>query len=86
MDFEIGGVEDTFHWKVTFFYGFPNETDRYKFQKLLEMLHVYSTLPWCIVGDFYEVLQMEGQQGGDLRSERQMAGFQNALQKCQLFC
>lgn len=39
---------------------------------------------WCCIGDFNEMLRADEQEGGDLRTDRQMAGFQNSPGNCQL--
>ncbi|XP_050116796.1 uncharacterized protein LOC126594492 [Malus sylvestris] len=84
IDLEVGGVGDDIHWRVTFFYGFPAEGDRHKSWSLLRQLKDNSNLPWCCMGDFNEVFCAEEQEGGDIRSERQMEGFRNAITSCQL--
>ena len=84
IDFEVGGVGDDYHWRCTFFYGYPAEVDIHKSWSLLQRLRDNSNLPWCCMGDFNEVLRAEEQEGGDLRSERQMEGFRHALSSCQL--
>lgn len=43
-----------------------------------------ANLSWCCLGDFNEILKADEQEGGDLRSERQMRGFCNAVNVCQL--
>ncbi|KAB2626283.1 hypothetical protein D8674_017943 [Pyrus ussuriensis x Pyrus communis] len=60
------------------------EAERHKSWSLLQHLWDTSNLPWCCIGDFNEVLQVEEQEGGDLQSERQMEDFQNGLTCCQL--
>lgn len=84
LDFKVGGLGDPRHWRVTFFYGYPAETDRHKSWSLLERLLAYSSLLWCCVGDFNEVLRTDEWEGGDIRNERQMEGFKNVLTNCQL--
>lgn len=83
VDFEVENIGDNLHWRITFFYGFPAEADRHKSWQLLESLNANSSLPWCCIGDFNEVLRADEQEGGDLRSERQMMGFWEVLARCQ---
>lgn len=72
IDLEVGGVGEVFHWKMTFFYGFPVEAERHKSWELLRHLKDTSSLPWCCLGDFNEILQAVEQEGGDVHSKRQM--------------
>lgn len=48
----VGGLGDREHWRLTFFYGFSAESDRYNSWPLLERLYTNLTLPCCCVGDF----------------------------------
>lgn len=73
---------DSLHWRVTFFYCFPIEVERYKSMRLLETLCANSALPHFI-GDFNEILKADEQEGGDLQSEGQMVGCRNAVLSCQ---
>lgn len=75
----MGGLGDEFHWRATFFYGFSEERERHKSWALLQQLYLNSSLPWFCAGDFNEVLVTEEHEGGDLRSNRQMESFRNAL-------
>ncbi|KAM1944330.1 hypothetical protein ACFX15_012564 [Malus domestica] len=84
IDFEVGGVGELNHRRLTCFYGFPAEVDRHKSWTLLGQLHANSSLPWYCIGDFNKVLQTDEQERGDLRCERQMAGFRNCLARCSL--
>lgn len=81
---EVGGVGDANHWRITLFYGYPAEVDIHKSWSLLQRLRDNSSLSWCCMEDFNEVLSVEEHEGGDMRSECQMEGFRNALTSCQL--
>lgn len=84
IDLKVGGVGEEVHWRLTFFYGHPIEAEHYKSWELLQRLKETSSLPWCCLGDFNEVLQAFEQDGGDVRSERQMEGFRNTITNCEL--
>jgi exonuclease III len=43
-------------WRLTGFYGIPQREQRRESWNILRMLYQQSTLPWCIVGDFNDVL------------------------------
>lgn len=60
------------------------ERDRHKSWALLQQLHLNSSFPWFCVGDFNEVLVVDEHEGRDLRSNRQMENFRNALRNCPL--
>ncbi|CAN6570714.1 unnamed protein product [Malus baccata var. baccata] len=83
IDLEIGGLGDALHWRLTCFYGYPWETERYKSWRLLEQLNENASLPWCYIGDFNETLKAD-EQGEDLSSKRHMRSFRNAINVCQL--
>ena len=51
---------------------------------MLRSLSTRSTLPWVCIGDFNEILYADEKQGWLNRSERQMLGFQDALDFCRL--
>lgn len=84
IDLEVREVGDLNHWRIIFFYGFSTEANRHKSWSLLQRLRDNSNMPWCCIEDFNEVLCTKKQEGGDIRSERQMDGFHNALTSCQL--
>lgn len=84
IDLEVGGLGDALHWRLTFFYGYPAEADRYKSWQLLENLHANLALLWCCIGDFNEILRADEQEGGDLRGKRQTKGFRDTVMNCQL--
>lgn len=62
IDLEVGGVGEVFHWRLTFFYGYLVEAERYKSWELLQRLKETSSLPWCCLGDFNEILQTVEQE------------------------
>jgi hypothetical protein len=49
---------------------------------LLHLLNDRSSLPWLCAGDFNEVLEAAEQFGGNVRPERQMDGFREAVTVC----
>ena len=50
----------------------------------MRLLHQQVTLPWICIGDFNEILSVNEKQGGEPRSEWQMANFREVLDNCRL--
>jgi hypothetical protein len=69
-------------WRFTGFYGAPETHRRHESWSLLRLLHSQSSLPWCCMGDFNELLSYEEKQGGPIRSHRQMQDFRDAIDHC----
>jgi hypothetical protein len=43
-------------WRLTCYYGYPERSRRRQAWDLLRELRDMSTLPWCIIGDFNDLL------------------------------
>ena len=69
-------------WRFTRFYGAPETSKREESWALLRRLNSQSTLPWCCMGDFNELVRLEEKQGRHSRSERQMQLFRDVLDDC----
>lgn len=69
-------------WRFIGFYGEPKREMRYRSWDCLKYLNTQSDLPWLCAGDFNEVLEAQEQFGGQVRPERQMEGFREAVQVC----
>ncbi|RVW31876.1 Transposon TX1 uncharacterized 149 kDa protein [Vitis vinifera] len=50
--------EDGFRWRVTGFYGFLNRSQRHLSWNLLRFLYSASSLPWCCLGDFNDIVYL----------------------------
>ncbi|KAB2610032.1 hypothetical protein D8674_021305 [Pyrus ussuriensis x Pyrus communis] len=84
INFDVNALRGACCWRLTGFHGYPAMSDRVKSGQLLDNLYGDATYSWLCVGDFKEVLQANEHEGGNLRSERQMEGFRNIVEKCQL--
>lgn len=49
-------IEGMASWRLTGFYGFPNRAQRSQGWDLLRSLRSKSVLPWCVLGDFNDIL------------------------------
>jgi hypothetical protein len=50
----------------------------------MENLRVQSDLPWCVLGDFNEVMWSFEQMSKNRRPEQQMLAFRDVLETCGL--
>nr|POF09972.1 hypothetical protein CFP56_39922 [Quercus suber] len=67
--------KDGVSWRLTSIYGHPENLKRIEAWNLMRLLHQHVTLPWIWIRDFNEILSMNEKQGGEPRSEWQMANF-----------
>uniref|UniRef100_A0A2N9HDU2 Reverse transcriptase domain-containing protein n=1 Tax=Fagus sylvatica TaxID=28930 RepID=A0A2N9HDU2_FAGSY len=51
---------------------------------LLRRLNQQFLLPWCCIGDFNEIVKNEEMHGRNRRPDRQMQGFRDAMDECDL--
>jgi hypothetical protein len=50
-------------WRLTCYYGYPERNRRRLAWDLLRELRDMSTLPWCLIGDFNDLLSQEDKKG-----------------------
>lgn len=78
-------VEDiNVKWRLTGFYGNPDQGKRKESWTLLERLSKVSNLPWIIGGDFNEIMFAEEKEGGAPRKTRLMDSFRETIDNCIL--
>lgn len=65
-------------WRLTGFYGIPQRERRRESWNLLRTLASQSTLPWCIVGDFNDLLSHDEKKGRVLHPQWLLNGFREA--------
>jgi hypothetical protein len=72
-------------WRLTCYYGYP-ERGRRRRQAwdLLRELRDMSTLPWCIIGDFNDLLSQDDKQGRNPHPNWLCEGFRSAVGDCDL--
>ncbi|XP_062091311.1 uncharacterized protein LOC133797433 [Humulus lupulus] len=69
-------------YRLTGFYGEPNRTKRRVTWDLLRKLKADRNEPWCIIGDFNNVLNSTNKQGGNTYPRWLISGFQQVVQDC----
>lgn len=71
-------------WRLTGFYGFPETTRRRQSWALLRNLASLDTLPWCVIGDFNDILSKNEKRGHTDRPEWMIRGFREVVTDCGL--
>uniref|UniRef100_A0A2N9HCL8 Reverse transcriptase domain-containing protein n=1 Tax=Fagus sylvatica TaxID=28930 RepID=A0A2N9HCL8_FAGSY len=66
-------------WRLTGFYGRPEQHRRKESWALLKHLSTIDSAPWLCIGDFNELLASHEKIGGNARSLRQILEFQDAV-------
>lgn len=71
-------------WRLTCFYGFPERERRSDSWQFIHQLASRSSLPWCIMGDFNDLLYATDKQGRIEHPQSLFTGFHNTIEECQL--
>ncbi|XP_074327603.1 uncharacterized protein LOC141665516 [Apium graveolens] len=83
IDFEVV-CEQVGRWRYTGFYGCPERKRRKESWEILRTLAGESTLPWCVLGDFNDIMFAHEKSGGRSQPSRLMEGFRSAVNECEL--
>jgi hypothetical protein len=75
---------DKGEWRLTCFYGYPERSRRRQSWELLRELRDMSNLPWCIIGDFKDLLSQEDKKGRHPHPNWLCNGFRSAVSDCDL--
>ncbi|GAU37478.1 hypothetical protein TSUD_207140 [Trifolium subterraneum] len=67
------------HWRLTGFYGYPEGSRRRDSWNFLRQLSHISNLPWCIIGDFNDILSSDEKKGRTDRANWLIHGFREAV-------
>jgi exonuclease III len=70
---------DRGNWQLTGYYGYPNGDRRRASWDLLRTLSHQSSLPWCIFGDFNDIMDDTEKRGSTSRSRWLINGFRQAV-------
>ena len=71
-------------WRLTGFYGWPDEMMKHKSWQLLKHLHTRHSIPWLCCGDFNEILNSNEKQGRLPKPIALMQQFRATLLQCRL--
>ncbi|PNX79596.1 endonuclease/exonuclease/phosphatase family protein, partial [Trifolium pratense] len=71
-------------WRITCYYGYPERGRRRNAWQLLRDLCDMSQLPWCIIGDFNDLLSQEDKRGVHPHPNWLCSGFRQAVNDCDL--
>lgn len=69
-------------WRLTCFYGFPERTHRQESWEFLRSLASNITIPWCVFGDFNDMLFASDKQGTHPHPQSLLNGFRLAIEDC----
>lgn len=72
------------NWRLTGFYGIPDRSKRKDSWNLLRNLAGMSQLPWCIIGDFNNILSADEKRGNVEHPQWLLNGFRNVVIDCNL--
>lgn len=67
-------------WRLSCFYGYPERTKRQDSWDLIRTLARRSSLPWCIVGDFNDMLFSSDKRGAHPHPRSLLEGFGRAIE------
>ncbi|KAL8114669.1 hypothetical protein AgCh_021508 [Apium graveolens] len=74
------GVE----WRLTGYYGFPECGRRKESWDLLKWLANYSDLPWVVIGDFNDMINIADKKGNNSHPQVLLDGFKQTIDDCGL--
>ncbi|XP_074337776.1 uncharacterized protein LOC141674973 [Apium graveolens] len=83
IDFEVV-CDQIGRWRYTGFYGCPERYRRYESWELLRGLADESNLPWCVVGDFNEMMFAHEKRGGKPHPRGLLDCFTKTVSDCGL--
>lgn len=75
---------NTAYWRLTCFYGFPERSRRKNSWDFIRLLASKSLLPWCIFGDFNDLLFPADKFGNVPHPPSLMEGFRKVVDDCML--
>ncbi|XP_058746447.1 uncharacterized protein LOC131619359 [Vicia villosa] len=71
-------------WRLTCYYGYPERSRRREAWDMLRDLRELSSVPWCVIGDFNDLLSQRDKVGLHQHPNWLCAGFREAVTDCSL--
>lgn len=71
-------------WRLSCFYGMPERERRQESWDLLRQLAGKDMMPWCVFGDFNDLLYSTDKKGLHPHSQACLEGFRSAVEDCNL--
>ncbi|GAU28731.1 hypothetical protein TSUD_372380 [Trifolium subterraneum] len=71
-------------WRLTCYYGYPERSRRRATWDLLRALGNISSIPWCIIGEFSDLLSQADKKGIHPHPNSLCMGFRQAVSDCDL--
>ncbi|KAK6145264.1 hypothetical protein DH2020_022084 [Rehmannia glutinosa] len=78
-------LRDVDSWRLTGFYGFLERCKRCQSWDLIRSLYKQSSLPWCCIGDFNDLLNPSEKRGSIEHPQWLLSGFRTAIDDCYLW-
>ncbi|XP_055959787.1 uncharacterized protein LOC130014852 [Mercurialis annua] len=78
IDLLIKGVDGQ-SWRLTGFYGYPERWRRRDSWNLIHNLSQENSAPWCVIGDFNDLLSHEEKRGGAAHPNWLVNGFRDTI-------
>ncbi|XP_074337514.1 uncharacterized protein LOC141674712 [Apium graveolens] len=83
IDFEVES-SSVGRWRYTGFYGCLERERSQESWDILRELATRSTLPWCVIGDFNDMLYADKKRGGRIHPRNLLVGFGDTITACGL--
>ncbi|XP_074322969.1 uncharacterized protein LOC141659929 [Apium graveolens] len=71
-------------WRITCFYGYPERSRRRGSWDFIRSLAALSHLPWCIFGDFNDLMYASDKMGNNSYPQYLLEGFRASIEDCNL--
>lgn len=83
IDFEVMH-EQIGKWRYTGYYGFPERDKRHEVWNMIKQLAGVSSLPWCIISDFNDLMADDEKKGRVRHPRVLLRGFSDTIMDCGL--
>lgn len=83
IDFEVNH-EQLGRWRYTGYCGFLERGRRVESWNMMRSLAGTSSLPWCLIGDFNDIMTMGEKRGGSVHPRPLIDEFAEAIVDCGL--